>query len=34
MGSVKTQFKQDFRATPSVSLAIQKLPEIRRNDNE
>ena len=31
--NVKTQFENDFHATPTVSLVIQKLPEIRQKDN-
>ncbi len=31
---VKNQFEQDFRATPTVSLVIQKLPEIKQKDSE
>ena len=32
--NVKTQYEQDFRATPTISSVIQKLPEIRQKDNE
>jgi hypothetical protein len=34
MKKCKNPFEQDFRATPTVSLVIQKLPEIRQRDNE
>ena len=27
---VKAQFEEDYRATPSVSSVIQKMPEIRQ----
>jgi hypothetical protein len=32
--NVRTQFECDFRATPTVSSVIQKLPEIQQKDNE
>jgi hypothetical protein len=32
--NVKIQFEKDYRATPTVSSIIQKLPEIRQKDNE
>jgi hypothetical protein len=32
--NVKTQFESDFRATPTVSTVIQKLPKIRQKDNK
>ena len=31
---VKARFEIDYKATPTVSSVIQKLPEIRQKDNE
>ncbi len=31
---MKLQFEEDFRATPSSSSVIQKLPEIKQKDDE
>ncbi len=31
---VCTQFEQDYRAAPTISSVIQKLPEIKQKDNE
>ena len=31
---VKAQFERDFRASPTISSVISKLPEIRQKDNE
>ena len=31
---MKAQFEEDYRATPSISSVIQKMPEIRQKDNE
>ncbi len=34
LGDVKTQFEQDFRATPKVLSVLLKLPEIKQKDTE
>jgi hypothetical protein len=32
--SVKTQFEKNYRAAPTISLVVQKLPEIKQKENK